>query len=85
MFKCPILYLAAMALLPMAGLFSGFCEIQKFYDVVGAWFFPALALALLLLNGRSSWVGKPFRNQPLTVAALIGVLLFFAWIAWRAY
>ena len=78
-------YLAAMALLPMAGLFRGFGEIQKFYAVVGAWFFPALALALLLLNGRSKWVGKPFRNQPLTVAALAGVLLFFAWIAWRAY
>jgi len=78
-------YLAAMALLPMTGLFRGFGEIQKFYAMVGAWFFPALALALLLLNGRSSWVGKPFRNQPLTIAALIGVLLFFAWIAWRAY
>ena len=77
-------YLAAMALLPMAGLFRGFGEIQKFYAVVGAWFFPILALALLLLNGRSSWVGKSFRNQPLTVAALIGVLVFFAWIAWRA-
>ncbi len=74
-------YLAAMALLPMAGLFRGFGEVQKFYAVVGAWFFPALALALLLLNGRSSWVGKSFRNQPLTMAALIGVLLFFAWIA----
>ena len=77
-------YLAAMALIPMAGLFRGFGEIQKFYAVVGAWFFPVLALALLLLNGRSSWVGKSFRNQKLTVTALIGVLLFFAWIAWRA-
>ncbi len=77
-------YLAAMALLPMAGLFRGFGEIQKFYAVVGAWFFPILALALLLLNGRSSWVGKSFRNQLPTVAALIGVLVFFAWIAWRA-
>lgn len=77
-------YLAAMTLLPMAGLFRGFGEIQKFYAVVGAWFFPVLALALLLLNGRSSWVGKSYRNQPLTMAALMGVLLFFAWIAWRS-
>jgi Mn2+/Fe2+ NRAMP family transporter len=76
-------YLAAMALLPMAGLFRGFGEVQKFYAVVGAWFFPILVLALLLLNGRSSWVGKSFRNRPPTVAALLGVLLFFAWIAWR--
>ncbi len=76
-------YLAAMALLPMAGLFRGFGEVQKLYAVIGAWFFPVLALALLLLNGRSGWVGKSYRNQPLTVAALLGVLLFFAWIAWR--
>ncbi len=76
-------YLAAMALLPMAGLFRGFGEVQKLYAVVGAWFFPILVLALLLLNGRSTWVGKSYRNQPLTTAALIGVLVFFAWIAWR--
>ena len=73
-----------MALLPMAGLFRGFGEVQKFYAVVGAWFFPVLVLALLLLNGRSNWVGKSYRNHPVTMAALIGVLVFFAWIAWRA-
>jgi Mn2+/Fe2+ NRAMP family transporter len=77
-------YLVAMALLPMAGLFRGFGEVQKFYAVVGAWFFPVLVLALLLLNGRSGWVGQSYRNQPVTMAALIGVLLFFGWIAWRA-
>jgi Mn2+/Fe2+ NRAMP family transporter len=77
-------YLAAMALLPMAGLFHGFGEVQKFYAVVGAWFFPFLALALLLLNGRSAWVGKTYRNQPLTMVTLMTVLLFFGWIAWRA-
>jgi len=74
-----------MALLPMVGLFRGFGEVQKFYAVVGAWFFPILVLALLLLNGRSAWVGKSFRNQPLTISALLGVLLFFAWIAWRSF
>jgi Mn2+/Fe2+ NRAMP family transporter len=78
-------YLMAMALLPMAGLFRGFGEIQKIYAVVGAWFFPGLVLALLLLNGRSSWVGQSFRNKKLTVATLIGVLLFFSWIAWRGF
>jgi len=77
-------YLAAMALLPMAGLFRGFGEVQKFYAVVGAWFFPFLALALLLLNGRSAWVGRDYRNRPLTVAVLLAVLSFFAWIAWSA-
>jgi Mn2+/Fe2+ NRAMP family transporter len=77
-------YLAAMALLPMAGLFRGFGEVQKFYAVVGAWFFPFLALALLLLNGRSAWVGKDYRNRPPTVIVLVAVLVFFGWIAWRA-
>ena len=77
-------YLAAMALIPMTGLFRGFGEIQKFYAVVGAWFFPFLALALLILNGRSAWVGKSYRNHPLTVAALVAVLLFFGWVAARA-
>ena len=77
-------YLAAMALLPMAGLFHGFGEVQKFYAVVGAWFFPFLALALLLLNGRSAWVGSAYRNRPLTIVVLVAVLLFFGWIAWRA-
>ena len=72
-----------MALLPMAGLFRGFGEVQKIYAVVGAWFFPFLALALLLLNGRSAWVGKTNRNKPLTIVTLVVVLIFFAWIAWQ--
>jgi len=77
-------YLAAMALLPMAGLFRGFGEVQKFYAVVGAWFFPFLALALLLLNGRTKWVGRDYRNRPLTIVVLLAVLSFFAWIALSA-
>jgi Mn2+/Fe2+ NRAMP family transporter len=77
-------YLAALALLPMVGLFYGFRDVQKIYAVVGAWFFPFLALALLLLNGRSAWVGRTHRNRPVTVAVLVGVLGFFSWIAWQA-
>ena len=76
-------YLAFMAILPMAGLFRGFGEVQKLYAVVGAWFFPFLALALLLLNGRSAWVGRGCRNRPPTVAVLLGVMMFFGWIAWQ--
>ena len=77
-------YLAAIALVPMAGLFFSFREIQKFYAIIGAWFIPMLVLVLLLLNGHSDCVGERFRNRPLTTAALITVLLFFSWIAWRA-
>ena len=77
-------YLAAIALVPMAGLFFSFREIQKIYAIIGAWFIPMLVLVLLVLNGRAEWVGERFKNRPLTTVALLTVLLFFSWIAWRA-
>ena len=76
-------YLLALAFIPMLGLFWRFQEIQKLYAVIGATFIPFLAVALLLLNGRSDWVGKEFRNRPATVVVLIATLAFFLWIAWR--
>jgi Mn2+/Fe2+ NRAMP family transporter len=76
-------YLLALAFIPMLGLFVRFQEIQKLYAVIGATFIPFLALALLVLNGRSDWVGKEFRNRPATVVVLVTTLVFFVWIAWR--
>ena len=76
-------YLAVLALVPMAGLFFGFREIQKLYAVVGAWFFPALTLALLIMNNRRGLVGKT-ANGPAANLALLVVLAFFSWLAWRA-
>ena len=73
-------FLVAIALVPMLGLFVSFREVQKIYTVIGALFFPLLALALLIFNGRASWVGERFVNRPLTVAALLGVLALFTWI-----
>jgi Mn2+/Fe2+ NRAMP family transporter len=73
-------YLLMIALIPMLGLLFGFREVQKTYTVIGALFFPVLALALLVFNGRSSWVGPEFRNGPLTVLSLIAVLAFFSLI-----
>ena len=67
----------------MAGLFWRFQEIQKLYAIVGATFIPFLAIALLILNGRSEWVGEQYRNRPATVAVLLATLAFFMWIAWR--
>ena len=75
-------YLLALATVPAAGLWFSFVAIQKAYSVLGAVAMPLLALALLVLNGRSDWVGKPHRNRPLTVAALIAILLFFVYAAW---
>lgn len=76
-------YLVLLALVPMLGLFFSFREIQKFYSVIGAWFFPLLALVLLLLNGRTAWIGARHRNHPLTAALLLAVLAFFSWLAYR--
>ncbi len=76
-------YLFALAILPMAGLFWRFQEIQKLYAIVGATFIPFLAVALLILNGRGEWVGEQYRNRPATVAVLLATLAFFVWIAWR--
>jgi Mn2+/Fe2+ NRAMP family transporter len=76
-------YLLALAFIPMLGLFVRFQEIQKLYAVIGATFIPFLAITLLVLNGRSDWVGKEFRNKPMTVIVLVATLVFFLWIAWR--
>ena len=76
-------YLVALAGVPMLGLFWSFQDIQKLYAIIGATFIPLLALVLLVLNGRSQWVGEQFRNRPLTTAVLAATLAFFVWIAAR--
>ena len=73
-------YLALIAFVPMLGLFMTFREIQQIYTVIGALFFPVLALGLLILNSRSSWIGEQFRNRPLTIAVLLAVLGFYSWL-----
>ena len=75
-------YLLALATVPMAGLWFSFVSIQKAYSVLGAVAMPMLALALLVLNGRSDWVGKAYRNRPVTVVVLLAILLFFVYTAW---
>jgi Mn2+/Fe2+ NRAMP family transporter len=73
-------YLVLIAVVPMLGLFASFREVQKIYTVTGASFFPLLALAVLIFNGKTAWVGERFRNRPVTVVALVGVLVFFSWL-----
>ena len=75
-------YLIALATVPAAGLWFSFVSIQKAYSVLGAVSMPLLALALLVLNGRGDWVGRAFRNRPLTIAVLVAILLFFVYAAW---
>jgi Mn2+/Fe2+ NRAMP family transporter len=72
-------YLFALALVPMLGLWQNFVYVQRSYSLLGAIVMPLLALALLILNGRGDLVGRKYRNRPLTVVVLIGILLFFAY------
>jgi len=74
-------FLIVLAFVPMIGLFLSFREVQKFYTVIGAYIFPTLALALIIMNGRTAWVGARFRNRWWTVIALAGVLAFFTLLA----
>ncbi len=76
-------YLVLLAIVPMIGLFIGFQQVQKIYTITGAMFFPFLALALLIFNGRAAWVGERFKSRPITAIVLLGVLAFFSRIAVR--
>jgi Mn2+/Fe2+ NRAMP family transporter len=74
-------FLIVLALVPMIGLFGSFREVQKIYTFIGAYIFPTLALVLIVFNSRSAWVGQRFKNHPVTIVLLAGVLIFFTWLA----
>ena len=59
-------------------MFFNFTQVFKLYAVIGAFFMPMLALALLLLNTPKKWIGDRYRNSMITVALLVGTLVFFA-------
>jgi Mn2+/Fe2+ NRAMP family transporter len=73
-------FLVALAVIPIAGLFVSFKEVQKLYAVIGAMFIPMLAVVLLVLNGRRAWMGQ-FVNKPITIIALLSTLIFFGVMA----
>lgn len=76
-------FLFALALVPMLGLFFSFREIQRVYAVFGALFMPLLATALLMMNGRTDWVGERFRNRPATTAVLGATVVLFVYFGYR--
>lgn len=78
-------YLYAIALVPMAGLWVPFEMIQNVAGILGAVFFPMLALVLLWLNGRVDWVGKTFKNRWLSIAGLVTTLVFFGGLGIRRW
>lgn len=76
------IYLYALAIIPAAGLWGSFEQVQKIYAIVGAAFVPLLALVLLILNGRARWVGTAAKNSPLTSVLLILTMAFFVAAGW---
>jgi Mn2+/Fe2+ NRAMP family transporter len=76
-------FLVVLAVVPMIGLFGSFRDVQQLYTFIGAYIFPTLALVLIVFNSRSAWVGRRFKNRPVTIAALAGVLVFFSWLAFE--
>jgi Mn2+/Fe2+ NRAMP family transporter len=75
------LFLIVLAVVPMIGLFSSFRDVQRIYTFIGAYIFPTLALVLIVFNSRPKWVGQRFKNHPVTIGMLAGVLVFFTWLA----
>ncbi|HSN71037.1 MAG TPA: divalent metal cation transporter, partial [Steroidobacteraceae bacterium] len=78
-------YLVLLALVPMAGLVFDFREMQKLYALTGLFFFPVLAGALLVFNGRATWIGRSSRNGVFANVGLVAVLLLFAWVGWSEW
>jgi len=62
---------------PLVTLWQSIDAIQLIYAVLGAAFFPFLALTLLIMNNREAWVGKQFRSGWLTNLLLFATLAFF--------
>lgn len=78
-------YLLALGTLPALNLLRPLASVQLAYAVLGAFFMPLLALTLLLMNTRPDWVGPAHRSGRATNAALVVVLLFFAWAGWMSW
>lgn len=73
-------WLLVLALLPLLSLNMSFKDAQQLYSIVGAFFMPILAAALLYLN-RARFVAPLYRNNRFGRAALIVVFVFFCGVA----
>lgn len=74
-------YLLALASVPLLSLSLKLEQIQRLYAVFGAFFMPFLALTLLLMNNRSTWVGPGYRNGWFVNLVLVATLAFFLYAA----
>lgn len=81
------LYMLALALLPIVGLWIGFAKMQKIYAIAGALFMPILAVWLLWLNIQRKEVSAELRNTAFQNLVLYFILSFFLvagiWEIWQ--
>lgn len=70
-----------LAIIPMLSLWVSFQEVQKLYAIIGTFFMPFLAVALLYFNNKSAM--KLHKNGIIINFLLIVTLLFFSYIAWQ--
>ena len=73
-------FLLAIAIVPMLQLGITVERAQLLYAVMGALFMPFLALTLLLLNTRRTWVGDRFVSGWITNAALAATFVLFSYV-----
>jgi hypothetical protein len=78
-YRWSLLFLATV---PVVLLWLPLERTQMLYAVFGALFMPFLAVTLLLMNARTTWVGRDLRNGWVTNLALVATLAVFAWIGW---
>jgi len=72
-------FLAYIALAPLATLGQSVRQIQLVYAVLGACFIPLLAASLLALNNHPRWQRPGYRNGCAANLLLGLTLAFFAW------
>ena len=73
-------YLAFIATVPLVFLLTPVRSIQLAFGVVAAFFLPLLALTLLIMNNRRSWVGSGFLSHWGHNAILMLGFVFFAYV-----
>lgn len=74
-------YLFALALVPLPMLTATVKTAQLSYAIMGSLFMPLLAVTLLIMNNKTKWVGRPFRNGWITNLMLAATLAFFVFVA----
>ena len=74
-------YLFALAMVPLVLLDVEVKTVQWTYAVLGSAFMPLLAITLLIMNNKTQWVGRPFRNGWITNLMLAATLAFFVYVA----